>query len=52
MAQRAPDLRVRVVLAMFCLTLAKLVNVYVPFLYKDAVDSLSGLFWWPPFPPC
>ena len=35
------DLRVRVVLSMTCLLLAKVVNVYVPFLYKEAVDSLS-----------
>ncbi len=37
-----PDLKVRVVLAMLCLLLAKVINVYVPFLYKDAVDALSG----------
>lgn len=36
-----PNLRVRVVLAMLCLVIAKVVNVYVPFLYKEAVDSLS-----------
>lgn len=35
------QLRVRVVLAMACLILAKVINVYVPFLYKDAVDALS-----------
>lgn len=35
------DLRLRVVLAMTALILAKLVNVYVPFLYKGAVDALS-----------
>ena len=35
------SLKVRVVLAMGCLALAKIVNVYVPFLYKDAVDALS-----------
>ncbi len=34
-------LKVRVLLAMSCLALAKIVNVYVPFLYKDAVDTLS-----------
>ncbi len=34
-------LKVRVVLAIGCLALAKIVNVYVPFLYKDAVDALS-----------
>ncbi len=35
------NLRVRVVFAMICLLLAKLINVYVPFLYKAAVDALS-----------
>lgn len=35
------DLRTRVVLAMACLLLAKVINVYVPFLFKAAVDSLS-----------
>ncbi len=35
------DLRVRVVLAMVSLVLAKLVNVYVPFLYKGSIDALS-----------
>jgi ATP-binding cassette, subfamily B, heavy metal transporter len=34
-------LKVRVVLAMASLALAKVINVYVPFLYKDAVDALS-----------
>lgn len=37
-----PDLRFRVVLALSSLLLAKLVNVYVPFLYKQAVDALSN----------
>ncbi len=36
-----PDLKIRVVLAMFFLLTAKLINVYVPFLYKAAVDHLS-----------
>src|SRR5262245_46784203 len=36
-----PDLRLRVVLALSSLVLAKLVNVYVPFLYKGAIDALS-----------
>lgn len=36
-----PDLRWRVVLAMLCLALSKVINVYVPFLYKGAVDALS-----------
>lgn len=35
------DLKSRVVFAMLCLLFAKVVNVYVPFLYKAAVDSLS-----------
>jgi ATP-binding cassette subfamily B protein len=35
------NLKIRVVLAMACLVLAKIINVYVPFLYKDAVDALS-----------
>ena len=35
-----PDLRLRVVLAMLLLLLSKVVTVYVPFLYKAAVDSL------------
>lgn len=35
------DLRSRVVLALSCLVLAKIINVYVPFLYKHAVDALS-----------
>lgn len=35
------DLRLRVVLAMTSLLLAKVVNVYVPFLFKHAVDELS-----------
>jgi len=36
-----PNLKLRVVLAMSCLLIAKLVNVYVPFLYKGAVDALT-----------
>ncbi len=36
-----PDLKIRVVLSMASLILAKVVNVYVPFLYKGAVDKLS-----------
>lgn len=36
-----PGLKTRVVLAMLSLATAKVVNVYVPFLYKDAVDALS-----------
>jgi len=34
-------LKVRVVIAMVSLAAAKLVNVYVPFLYKQAVDQLT-----------
>ncbi len=36
------DLKLRVVVAMALLAAAKLANVYVPFLYKHAVDALSG----------
>lgn len=36
-----PRLKMRVVLAMGCLLIAKVINVYVPFLYKEAVDALS-----------
>lgn len=39
--QRA-DLKLRVVGAMLLLILAKLIGVYVPFLFKDAVDALTG----------
>ncbi|MDB5360895.1 MAG: transporter transrane region family protein 2 [Rhodospirillales bacterium] len=35
-------LRVRVVLAVCCLIVAKAANVYVPILYKRAVDALGG----------
>ena len=35
------DLRIRVILALACLALSKVINVYVPFLYKGAVDALS-----------
>ncbi len=35
------DLRVRVVLAMIFLITAKLIGIYVPFLFKDAVDALT-----------
>lgn len=37
------DLKTRVILALGCLALAKLVSVYIPFIYKKAVDELSGL---------
>jgi ATP-binding cassette subfamily B protein len=36
------ELRARVVLAMALLAAAKVVNVYVPILYKQAVDALTG----------
>jgi ATP-binding cassette subfamily B protein len=36
-----PGLRARVVFSMLALILAKVVNVYGPFLYKDAIDVLS-----------
>ncbi len=36
------DLKVRLVLALASLVAAKGINVYVPFLYKGIVDSLSG----------
>lgn len=35
------DLKIRVILAMTSLLLAKIVNVYIPFLFKQAIDSLS-----------
>ncbi|MBV9522773.1 MAG: ABC transporter ATP-binding protein/permease [Alphaproteobacteria bacterium] len=35
------DLRLRVVLALLCLVVAKLVNIGVPLLYKRAVDALT-----------
>ncbi|MCJ9429342.1 ABCB family ABC transporter ATP-binding protein/permease [Kordiimonas marina] len=35
------DLKVRVVAALAFLALAKLIGVYVPFLFKDAVDALT-----------
>ncbi|MGZ3692286.1 MAG: ABC transporter transmembrane domain-containing protein, partial [Pseudobdellovibrio sp.] len=35
------DLKVRVVISMLCLIIAKVINVYVPFLYKSAIDELS-----------
>ncbi|MEE1558155.1 MAG: hypothetical protein V1245_01995, partial [Arenicellales bacterium] len=41
-AQRR-DLKLRVVLAIFSLVLAKVANVYVPLILGDAVDRLSSL---------
>ena len=35
------DLKIRVGLALGSLALAKIINVYVPFLYKKVIDSLS-----------
>lgn len=35
------DLKLRVVIALLLLTAAKIINVYVPFLYKHAVDLLA-----------
>ncbi len=39
--RNAPELRLRVVLALVFLALAKLINVGVPVLYKRAVDALT-----------
>ncbi|MFC4348182.1 ABCB family ABC transporter ATP-binding protein/permease [Kordiimonas lipolytica] len=36
------DLRFRVILALSFLVFAKLIGVYVPFLFKDAVDAIAG----------
>jgi len=36
------DLRMRVLLALGFLVAAKLIGVYVPFLFKDTVDALTG----------
>jgi ATP-binding cassette, subfamily B, heavy metal transporter len=38
----ATDIRVRVVLALVCLVIAKIANVYIPIFYKHAVDALGG----------
>lgn len=40
--RNALELRVRVVIAMALLVLAKVTNVYVPVLYKQSVDALTG----------
>jgi ATP-binding cassette, subfamily B, heavy metal transporter len=37
-----PELRIRLVIASICLVIAKLANIFVPILYKQAVDILSG----------
>src|SRR5262245_65405386 len=39
--RNATDLRLRVLAAAFLLVCAKLTNVYVPLLYKHAVDALA-----------
>ena len=39
--KREPGLRLRVVLALGCLLIAKVATVYVPILYKRAVDALA-----------
>jgi ATP-binding cassette subfamily B protein len=36
------ELRLRVVVAVLCLAIAKFANVYIPILYKQAVDALGG----------
>ena len=36
------EIKVRVVIALILLALAKVANVYTPILFKDAVDALSG----------
>ena len=38
------DLKVRVVLAVIFLVMAKIIGIYVPFLFKDAVDALTPGF--------
>jgi len=35
------DLKIRVIISLTSLVFAKLINLYVPFLYKNAVDALS-----------
>lgn len=37
------SLRLRIVLAMLCLILSKVINVYVPILLKKSIDDLSGV---------
>ncbi|MCF6216565.1 MAG: ATP-binding cassette domain-containing protein [Emcibacter sp.] len=36
------DLRTRVIFALVFLIIAKLIGIYVPFLFKDAIDALTG----------
>jgi ATP-binding cassette subfamily B protein len=40
--KNATNLRVRIVVAMLLLVAAKVANIYVPMLYKAAIDSLGG----------
>ncbi len=40
-AENRWDLRSRVILALIFLVLAKIIGVYVPFLFKDAVDAIA-----------
>lgn len=40
--KRETELRVRVIAALLFLVISKILNVYVPVLYKHAVDSLGG----------
>lgn len=40
-AENRWDLRSRVILALLFLVLAKIIGVYVPFLFKDAVDAIA-----------
>ncbi len=39
--KNAVDLRVRVVVAMICLVLAKVTNVYMPLIYKQIIDLMT-----------
>lgn len=41
-AKGRPDLKFRVILALSFMVIAKVIGVYVPFLFKDAVDVLTG----------
>lgn len=39
--KNAKDMRIRVVIAMVCLFLSKVANVYAPIIYKNIIDHLS-----------
>ncbi len=39
--KNAKDMRIRVIVAMICLVLSKVANVYAPIIYKNIVDILS-----------